>query len=92
MNYLKDAFQLAGEIEQNEKKLKDIVEQQSRLLDVLVRPSLTAEQNENLSSALEVIISTVAECSFHVGYNSALQTFSEAAAMANPMIISEPQK
>lgn len=79
MNYLKDAFQFSGEIEQNEKELKDIVEKQSRLLDALVRPSLTAEQNEHLSSALEVIISTVAECSFQVGYNSALQTFSEAA-------------
>ena len=90
MNYLKDAFQFAGEIEQNEKKLADIVEKQSRLLDALVRPSLTAEQNETLSSALEVIISTVAECSFQVGYNSALQTFSEAAAVVNPMIISEP--
>lgn len=90
MNYLKDALQATGEIEENEKKLADTVEKQSRLLDVLIRPALTAEQNENLSLTLEVIISTVAECSFQVGYNSALQTFAEAAAVANPMIISEP--
>lgn len=90
MSYLKDALQATGEIEKNEKKLADTVEKQSRLLDVLIRPALTAGQNENLSSTLEAIISTVAECSFQVGYNSALQTFSEAAAVANPMIISEP--
>ena len=90
MNYLKDALQATEEIEKNEKKLADTVEKQSGLLDVLIRPALTAEQNENLSLTLEVIISTVAECSFQVGYNSALQTFAEAAAVANPMIISEP--
>lgn len=90
MSYLKDALQATEEIEKYKKKLKDTVEKQSRMLDVLIRPALTAEQNENLSSTLEVIISTVAECSFQVGYNSALQTFAEAAAVADPMIISEP--
>ena len=89
MSYLKDAFQFAGEIEQNEKKLADTVEKQSRLIDAHIRTGLTAEQNENLSLILETIISTVAECSFQVGYNSAMQTFSEAAAVIDPMIISD---
>ena len=88
MSYLKDSFQFAGEIEQNKRKLADTVEKQSRLLDALIRPSLTAEQNENLSLILETVISTVAECSFQVGYNSALQTFSETAAVIDPIVIS----
>ena len=89
MSYLKDAFQFAGEIDQNKKKLADTVEKQSRLLDALIRPDLTAEQNENLSLILETVISTVAECAFQVGYNSALQTFSEAATVIDPIVISD---
>ena len=88
MSYLKDSFQFAGEIDQNKKKLANTVEKQSRLLDALIRPSLTAEQNKNLSLILETVISTVAECSFQVGYNSALQTFSETAAVIDPIVIS----
>lgn len=88
MSYLGEAFQITGEIERDKKKLAVTVEKQSRLIDCLIRPGLTAEQNENLSLILEEIISTVADCSFQIGYNSAMQTFSEAAALVDPMSIS----
>jgi len=75
MSYLGEAFQVTGEIEQDKKKLAATVEKQSRLIDCLIRPGLTAEQNENLSLILEGIISTVVDCSFQIGYNRRCKHF-----------------
>jgi len=41
---------------------------------------LSEAQNEILSEILEGLIASVAEHSFQIGYNSAMQTFAEAAA------------
>ena len=50
-------------------------------LDTLVRPYLSEAQNETLSEILEGLVASVAEHSFQIGYNSAMQTFAEAAAV-----------
>jgi hypothetical protein len=84
MNYLKDAFQLANDSKQHMEKLKTTVDEQSAILATLVRLSLNAEQNEALSAVLEEIISTCTDCAFHIGYNTALQTFAEGKAMSEP--------
>lgn len=68
------------------------MEKWCRQIDVHIRPCLTAEQNEKLSTILEGITSTVAECSFQIGYDSVLQTISEAAAMIDPMASSDKLK
>jgi len=41
---------------------------------------LSEAQNEILSEILEGLVTSVAEHSFQIGYNSAMQTFAEAAA------------
>ena len=65
--------------------MKSAVEKQWRRINTIVRPGLTAEQNESLSVILEEIISSVAENAFNVGYNNALQVIVEAAAVSEPM-------
>lgn len=79
MSFLKDVFQTADEIKQNEKKFKSAVEASFHQLDTLVRPYLSEAQNETLSEILEGLVASVAEHSFQIGYNSAMQTFAEAA-------------
>ena len=76
MSFLKDVFQTADEIKQNEEKFKSAVDQ----LDTLVRPYLSEVQNKTLSEILEGLVASVAEHSFQIGYSSAMQTFAEAAA------------
>ena len=80
MSFLKDVFQTADEIKQNEEKFKSAVEASFHQLDVLVRPYLGEAQNAILSEILEELVASVAEHSFQIGYNSAMQTFAEAAA------------
>ena len=79
MSFLKDVFQTADEIKQNEEKFKSAVEASFYQLDTLVRPYLSEAQNETLSEILEGLVASVAEHSFQIGYNSAMQTFAEAA-------------
>lgn len=78
--FLKDVFQTADEIKQNEEKFKSAVEASFHQLDTLVRPYLSEVQNETLSEILEGLVASVAEHSFQIGYSSAMQTFAEAAA------------
>ena len=93
MNYLQDCFQMAKEISQSKEKAASAVEKQCRRIDTLIRPSLTAEQNESLSVILKEIISAMAESSFNIGYNSALQVIAETAAVSEPMgIPGQPQQ
>ena len=80
MSFLKDVFQTADEIKQNEEKFKSAVEASFHQLDTLVRPYLSEVQNETLSEILEGLVASVAEHSFQIGYSSAMQTFAEAAA------------
>ena len=54
MSFLKDVFQTADEIKQNQEKFKSAVETSFHQLDVLVRPYLSEVQNETLSEILEV--------------------------------------
>ena len=80
MSFLKDVFQTADEIKQSQEKFKDAVDVSSRQAAVLIRPYLSEAQNEILSEILEGLIASVAEHSFQIGYNSAMQTFAESAA------------
>ena len=80
MSFLKDVFQIADEIKQNQEKFKSAVETSFHQLDVLVRPYLSEVQNEILSEILEGLVASIAEHSFQIGYSSAMQTFAEAAA------------
>lgn len=80
MSFLKDVFQTADEIKQSQEKFKDAVDVSSRQAAALIRPYLSEAQNEILSEILEGLIASVAEHSFQIGYNSAMQTFAEAAA------------
>ena len=80
MSFLKDVFQTADEIKQSQEKFKDAVDVSSRQAAALIRPYLSEAQNETLSEILEGLIASVAEHSFQIGYNSAMQTFAEAAA------------
>ena len=80
MSFLKDVFQTADEITQNEEKFKSAVEASFHQMDTLVRPYLSEAQNETLSEILEGLVASVAEHSFQIGYSSAMQTFAEAAA------------
>lgn len=80
MSFLEDVFQTADEIKQSQEKLKNAVDISSRQAAVLIRPYLSAAQNETLSEILEGLVASVAEHSFQIGYSSAMQTFAEAAA------------
>ncbi|MBS6698521.1 MAG: hypothetical protein KH269_05455 [Faecalibacterium prausnitzii] len=80
MSFLKDIFQTADEIKQSQEKFKSATEASFHQLDVLIRPYLSEAQNETLSEILEGLVASVAEHSFQIGYNSAMQTFAEAAA------------
>ena len=80
MSFLKDVFQTADEIKQSQEKFKDAVDVSSRQAEALIRPYLNEAQNEILSEILEGLVASVAEHSFQIGYNSAMQTFAEAAA------------
>ena len=80
MSFLKDVFQTADEIKQSQEKFKDAVDVSSRQAAALIRPYLSEAQNETLSEILEGLVASVAEHSFQIGYNSAMQTFAEAAA------------
>ena len=80
MSFLRDVFQTADEIKQSQEKFKDAVDVSSRQAAALIRPYLSEAQNETLSEILEELIASVAEHSFQIGYNSAMQTFAEAAA------------
>lgn len=80
MSFLKDVFQTADEIKQSQEKFKDAVDVSSHQAEALIRPYLSEAQNEILSEILEGLIASVAEHSFQIGYNSAMQTFAEAAA------------
>ena len=80
MNFLKDVFRTADEIKQSQEKFKSAAEASFHQLDVFVRPYLGEAQNETLSEILEGLVASVAEHSFQIGYNSAMQTFAEAAA------------
>lgn len=80
MSFLKDVFQTADEIKQSQEKFKDAVDVSNRQAEALIRPYLSEAQNETLSEILEGLIASVAEHSFQIGYNSAMQTFAEAAA------------
>ena len=80
MSFLKDVFQTADEIKQSQEKFKNAVDVSSRQVEALIRPYLSEAQNEILSEILEGLIASVAEHSFQIGYNSAMQTFAEAAA------------
>ena len=80
MSFLKDVFQTADEIKQSQEKFKDAVDVSNRQAAALIRPYLSEAQNEILSEILEGLIASVAEHSFQIGYNSAMQTFAEAAA------------
>ena len=77
---LKDVFQTADEIKQSQEKFKDAVDVSNRQAEALIRPYLSEAQNETLSEILEGLVASVAEHSFQIGYNSAMQTFAEAAA------------
>lgn len=77
---MRDVFQTADEIKQNEERFKSAVEASFHQLDTLVRPYLSEAQNETLSEILEGLVASVAEHSFQIGYSSAMQTFAEAAA------------
>ena len=79
MSFLEDVFQTTDEIKQSQEKFKSATEASFHQLDVLVRPYLGEAQNEILSEILEGLIASVAEHSFQIGYNSAMQTFVEAA-------------
>ena len=79
MNFLKDVFQTADEIKQSQEKFKNAVDVSSRQVEVLIRPYLSEAQNEILSEILEGLVASVDEHSFQIGYNSAMQTFAEAA-------------
>lgn len=79
MSFLKDVFQTADEIKQSQEKFKSATEASFHQLDVLIRPYLSEAQNEILSEILEGLVASVAEHSFQIGYNSAMQTFAEAA-------------
>ena len=81
MSFLKDVFQTADEIKQSQEKFKNAVDVSSRQVEALIRPYLSEAQNEILSEILEGLIASVAEHSFQIGYNSAMQTFAEAAAV-----------
>ena len=80
MSFLKDVFQTADEIKQSQEKFRDAVDVSSRQAEALIRPYLSEAQNETLSEILEGLVASVAEHSFKIGYNSAMQTFAEAAA------------
>lgn len=80
MSFLKDVFETADEIRQSPEKFKDAVDVSSRQAEALIRPYLNEAQNEILSEILEGLITSVIEHSFQIGYNSAMQTFAEAAA------------
>ena len=80
MSFLKDVFQTADEIKQSQEKFKSATEASFHQLDALIRPYLGEAQNETLSEILEGLVTSVAEHSFQIGYNSAMQTFAEAAA------------
>lgn len=80
MSFLRDVFQTADEIKQSQERFKDAVDVSSRQAEALIRPYLSEAQNEILSEILEGLIASVAEHSFQIGYNSAMQTFAEAAA------------
>ena len=80
MSFLKDVFQTADEIKQSQEKFKDAVDVSNRQAAALIRPYLSEAQNETLSEILEGLVASVAEHSFQIGYNSAMQTFAEAAA------------
>ena len=81
MSFLKDVFQTADEIKQSQEKFKDAVDVSNRQAAALIRPYLGEAQNKILSEILEGLIVSVAEHSFQIGYNSAMQTFAEAAAV-----------
>lgn len=80
MSFLKDVFQTADEIKPSREKFKDAVDVSNRQAEALIRPYLSEAQNEILSEILEGLVTSVAEHSFQIGYNSAMQTFAEAAA------------
>lgn len=80
MSFLKDVFETADEIKQSQEKFKDAVDVSNRQAEALIRPYLSEAQNEILSEILEGLVTSVAEHSFQIGYNSAMQTFAEAAA------------
>lgn len=80
MSFLRDVFQTADEIKQSQEKFKNAVDVSNRQAAALIRPYLGEAQNETLSEILEGLIASVAEHSFQIGYNSAMQTFAEAAA------------
>ena len=80
MSFLKDVFETADEIKQSQEKFKDAVDVSNRQAEALIRPYLSEAQNEIQSEILEGLIASVAEHSFQIGYNSAMQTFAEAAA------------
>ena len=80
MSFLKDVFETADEIKQSQEKFKDAVDVSIRQAEALIRPYLSEAQNEIQSEILEGLIASVAEHSFQIGYNSAMQTFAEAAA------------
>lgn len=80
MSFSKDVFQTADEIKQSREKFKDAVDVSNRQAEALIRPYLSEAQNEILSEILEGLVTSVAEHSFQIGYNSAMQTFAEAAA------------
>lgn len=80
MSFLKDVFQTADEIKQSREKFKDAVDVSNRQAEALIRPYLSEAQNEIQSEILEGLVTSVAEHSFQIGYNSAMQTFAEAAA------------
>lgn len=80
MSFLKDVFLTADEIKQSREKFKDAVDVSNRQAEALIRPYLSEAQNEILSEILEGLVTSVAEHSFQIGYNSAMQTFAEAAA------------
>ncbi len=80
MSFLRDVFQTADEIKQSQEKFKDAVDVSNRQAAALIRPYLNEAQNEILSEILEGLVASVAEHSFQIGYNSAMQTFAEAAA------------
>ncbi len=80
MSFLRDVFQTADEIKQSQEKFKDAVDVSNRQAAALIRPYLSEAQNETLSEILEGLVASVAEHSFQIGYNSAMQTFAEAAA------------
>lgn len=80
MSFLKEVFQTADEIKQSREKFKDAVDVSNRQAEALIRPYLSEAQNEILSEILEGLVTSVAEHSFQIGYNSAMQTFAEAAA------------